>query len=288
MNKKLSVVLVSSLLTLSLPASAKSSLWKVSKGNNHLFIGGTIHMLSKSDFPLPVEFEKIYNQSEQLVFETDMTKLQDPATQMKMMKSISYQDGTTLKDHLKPETYKALEAYAAKAGVPMLMINNFKPGMAATMLTVFALQKLGVDSKGVDAFYNDKATQDNKTLGKLETVESQIKFIAGLGEKNPDKFIMYTLRDMKRLPVIFGDMKAAWKTGDIHKLKTLGITPIKSEFPDIYQNLIVKRNNAWIPQIETMMKTKEIEMVLVGALHLAGDDSVLAQLKKLGYTIEQF
>lgn len=288
MNKKLSVVLVSSLLTLSLPASAKSSLWKVSKGNSHLFIGGTIHMLSKSDFPLPAEFEKIYNQSEQLVFETDMTKLQDPATQMKMMKSISYQDGTTLKDHLKPETYKALEAYAAKAGVPMLMINNFKPGMAATMLTVFALQKLGVDSEGVDAFYNDKATQDNKTLGKLETVESQIKFIAGLGEKNPDKFIMYTLRDMKKLPVIFGDMKAAWKTGDIHKLKTLGITPIKSEFPDIYQNLIVKRNNAWIPQIETMMKTKEIEMVLVGALHLAGDDSVLAQLKKLGYTIEQF
>ncbi|MCF6189897.1 MAG: TraB/GumN family protein [Cocleimonas sp.] len=286
--KKLLITLTSTLLALSLPAAAKSPLWKVSKGDDHLFIGGTIHMLSKSDFPLPPEFEKIYKQSEQLVFETDMKKLKDPATQMKMVKSISYQDGSTLKDHLKPETYKALEEYASKSGIPMMMVNNFKPGMAATMLTVFELKKLGVDSEGVDAFYNNKATQDNKTLGKLETVEAQINFLANLGKKNPDEFIMYTLRDMKKLPQVFSDMKAAWKTGNIQKLKEIGITPIKTEFPDIYQNLIVKRNNAWIPQIEIMMKTKEVEMILVGALHLAGDDSVLAQLKKLGYTIEQY
>jgi len=288
MKKKLLITLSCTLLALSFPASAKSPLWKVSKGDDHLFIGGTIHMLNKSDFPLPSEFETIYKQSEQLVFETDINKLQDPATQIKMVQTISYQDGSTLKDHLKPETYKALEDYASTAGFPMMMLNNFKPGMAATMLTVIELKKLGVDSEGVDAFYNNKASQDNKTLGKLETVESQINFLASLGEKNPDEFIMYTLRDMKKLPEVFGDMKAAWKTGDIKKLNDIGITPIKSDFPDIYQNLIVKRNNAWIPQIEVMMKTKEIEMILVGALHLAGEDSVLVQLKKLGYTIEQY
>jgi len=288
MNKKILTALVITTLALALPASAKSSLWKVSKGDDHLFIGGTVHMLSKSDFPLPPEFEAVYKQSEQLVFETDMKKLQDPAIQMKMMQIMSYQDGSTLKDHLKPETYKALEEYASTAGIPMLMINNFKPGMAATMLTIFELKKLGVDSEGVDAFYNNKATEDNKTLGKLETVESQMNFLANLGGKDPDGFIMYTLRDMKELPKIFSDMKTAWKTGDIQKLTDIGITPIKTEFPDVYQNLIVKRNKAWIPQIETMMKTKEIEMILVGALHLAGDDSVLAQLKNLGYTIEQF
>jgi uncharacterized protein YbaP (TraB family) len=36
-----------------------------------------------------------------------------------------------------------------------------------------------------------------------------------------------------------------------------------------------------------MLETKEIEMVLVGALHLAGSDSVLNQLKADGFTIEQ-
>jgi uncharacterized protein YbaP (TraB family) len=159
--------------------------------------------------------------------------------------------------------------------------------MASTMLTIIELKKLGVDSEGVDAFYNNKASQDDKTLGKLETVDQQISFLSSLGEKNPDEFIMYTLRDMKELPKIFGNMKAAWKIGDTKKLAEIGITPLKQNFPDIYQNLLVKRNNAWIPQIEVMMKTKEIEMILVGALHLAGNESVLAQLKALGYTVEQ-
>jgi uncharacterized protein YbaP (TraB family) len=286
--KKLKLpTLLFSLLIFTVPVLAKSPLWKVSKGDDHLFIGGTIHMLSQSDFPLPPEFEKIYSQSEQLVFETDMKKLQAPDVQMKMLKKMSYQDGSTLKDHLKPETYKALEEYSSKSGIPMEMLNNFKPGMASTMLTIIELKKLGVDSEGVDAFYNNKASRDNKTLGKLETVDQQISFLSSLGEKNPDEFIMYTLRDMKELPKIFGNMKAAWKIGDTKKLAEIGITPLKQNFPDIYQNLLVKRNNAWIPQIEVMMKTKEIEMILVGALHLAGNESVLAQLKALGYTVEQ-
>jgi uncharacterized protein YbaP (TraB family) len=288
MKKQIISALAVTFLTLALPVSAKSPLWKVSKGDDHLFIGGTIHMLGKSDYPLPPEFEKIYKQSQQLVFETDMAKLQLPETQMKMVQKMSYQDGSTLKDHLSPKTYQALADFAGKSGMPIMMIERFKPGMASTMLTILELKKLGVDAEGVDSFYNNRAKQDSKTLGKLETVDEQMNFLATLGEKNPDEFISYTLRDIKQLPKLFGDMKNAWKTGDIRKLAHIGVAPMKKDFPDTYQNLIVKRNKAWVPQIEAMIKTKEIEMVLVGVLHLAGSDSVLNQLKALGYKIEQF
>ncbi len=280
--------LILSLSIPTLPAFAKAPIWKISKDGEHLFVGGTIHMLSQSDFPLPAKFEETYKKSEQLVFETDMQKLQSPENQVEMMKLMTYQDGSTLKEHLKPETYQALEAYASKSGIPMGMLANFKPGMAATMLTVFEFKKLGVDSEGVDHFYNAKALKDHKTLGKLETVAQQMNFLANLGGDNPDEFILYTLRDMKELPKVFSEIKAAWKVGDMAKLAEIGINPLKKDYPDSYQNIIIKRNKAWVPQIEAMLKTKEIEMVLVGALHLAGDDSVLAQLKKLGYEIEQF
>ena len=288
MRKITLIASITSLLILMLPASANSPLWKISKGNDHLFIGGTIHMLGKNDYPLPPKFESIYNQSEQLVFETDMTKLQLPETQLKMVQLMSYQDGSTLKDHLSPETYQALANFADSSGLPIMMIERFKPGMAATMLTMIELKKLGVDAEGVDSFYNSKANQDFKKIGKLETVDQQISFLTTLGEKNPDEFINYTLRDIKQLPKLFGELKNAWKTGNIQKLDEIGIAPMKKDFPDTYQNIIAKRNKAWVPQIEAMIKTKEIEMVLVGMLHLAGDDSVLNQLEKLGYSIEQF
>ena len=51
---------------------AQSSVWKVSKGEKQLYIGGTIHMLSQSDYPLPTEFEEAYDRSKIVVFETNL------------------------------------------------------------------------------------------------------------------------------------------------------------------------------------------------------------------------
>lgn len=281
-------ILFLSMLIVAFTASvfAKGPVWKISKGDDHLFIGGTVHVLSYNDYPLPAVFEKTYSKSEQLVFETDITNMQSPAIQKKMMRQMTYQDGTTLKDHIKPETYQKLEKYLSKTGIPIETLTDFKPGMVAMMVTVMELQKIGVTSVGVDQFYNAKAVKDSKTIGQLETIDQQIELLASMGKEDPDEFIIYTLSEMKQLPTMFKDLKDAWKNGDNKKMAELAIEPLK-EFPDTYQSLVVKRNKAWVPQIEAMLKTKEIEMVLVGALHLAGDESVLNLLKALGYKIEQ-
>ena len=47
------------------------------------------------------------------------------------------------------------------------------------------------------------------------------------------------------------------------------------------------RNRNWIPEIERLMGTDEIELVLFGALHLVGEDGVLAMLENRGYRIDQ-
>ena len=64
------------------------------------------------------------------------------------------------------------------------------------------------------------------------------------------------------------------------------MTPLKKEFPDVYNQLIVKRNNAWVPKIEVFFKTKEVELILVGALHLVGDEGIIALLASRGYDIQ--
>jgi hypothetical protein len=69
-------------------------------------------------------------------------------------------------------------------------------------------------------------------------------------------------------------------------MKALAITPIEKDFPKVYQQLIVQRNMDWIPEIEQMLKTKQVEFILVGAAHLVGEDGILAQLAARGYTIE--
>ena len=82
-------------------------------------------------------------------------------------------------------------------------------------------------------------------------------------------------------------LKAAWRQGDNLTLEKIGINEWREDFPVIYQNLLVRRNNAWIPQIEAMLNTNPTEAVLVGALHLVGNEGVLQQLRDRGYKVEQ-
>ena len=57
-------------------ASGKSPVWKISKNDNYFFLGGTIHLLSEGDYPLPKAFEIAFSSADELFFETDMTKSQ--------------------------------------------------------------------------------------------------------------------------------------------------------------------------------------------------------------------
>lgn len=285
--KRLSLLIYFSLMLTGLTVSADSPVWKVTKGKQHLYIGGTIHLLGYDDYPLPTAFEEVYKDAKVLVFEADMSKAQDPKFQEKMLAVMMYSDGSKLKQHIKPETYQALEDYLKPLSIPIETFEDYKPSMLSMTLTIMELQRLGVNGAGVDAFYNSKATTDHKTTGKLETLEQQMKFIEEMGKDDPDEFILYTLREMKNLASTFNDMKKAWRAGDMSKLAEIGITPLK-DFPETYKMILVDRNKAWVPQIEAMLKTQEVEMVLVGALHLAGEDSVLKQLKSLGYKIEQY
>lgn len=59
---------------LSVSASAETSLYEITKGDQKIYLGGTIHVLRSSDYPLPAEFEQAYENANILVLETDMKK----------------------------------------------------------------------------------------------------------------------------------------------------------------------------------------------------------------------
>ena len=80
----------------------------------------------------------------------------------------------------------------------------------------------------------------------------------------------------------------AWRTGDQQALFEYGIQPMKQDYPEVYQSLLVERNNEWLPKIEEFINQKNSTFILVGALHLIGEDGVLQTLKRKGYRIDKF
>ena len=277
---------VSLFITTAISAQA-ASVWKISSDKHSLYIGGTIHILAPEDYPLPQEYERAFAAASKLVFETDMAAVKTLEFQQMMMAKMSYSDGTTIDKILDAKIYSALSAHLASRQIPMAAVATMKANLLAITLSIVELQKMGFTSIGVDQFYTDRANEKGKAVAWLESPEQQINFIANMGNGDANEMIEYALKDIKKMPETIGQLRRTWLSGDMEGMAAVGIAPFKADYPQIYQDLLVTRNNNWLPQIETMLKDKPVELILVGALHLAGPDSVLHSLAAKGYKVEQ-
>jgi uncharacterized protein YbaP (TraB family) len=273
-------------LILSLGLQA-ASVWKVTNNQHSLYIGGTIHVLTPADYPLAKEYDLAYHASDKVIFETDMEAVMSPEFAQKMMSQMMYSDGTTINQVLQPDTYQALAVHLSSRQIPMQAFASHKPNLLAISLTFVELQAMGYTSEGVDMFFAKMAKAQGKEKGWLETPDEQLAFLANMGNDDPNAIIEYTLKDIIKMPEMFAKLHSTWLAGDMQGMANVGITPFKADYPIIYEDLLVTRNNNWLPKIVKMLNDAPTEFVLVGALHLAGPDSVLAKLKAKGYKIEK-
>ena len=274
------------LLSLS-QAKADTSVWSVRSGDNVIYLGGTVHLLRPADYPLPGEFEEAYKASSELYFETDIASMSDLSVQAQMLQQLTYGDDESLSSILSDEAYAALSAYTATAGLPIAMLNKFKPGLLISTLQILVFQSMGFTPQGVDAFFHTRAVGDGKAEGQLETVQEQIGFIAAMGEGNESEFILLSLKDLAETGDVMEDMIGAWRSGDAEGLSELFVEEMKVEAPALYDTLLLQRNLKWVPQIDSMLQDADTEFVLVGAAHLVGENGLLDLLSQKGYEINQ-
>ena len=286
-TKMLKIFLLAALLTNAQYVLASAPVWKISKADKHIFIGGTIHVLAQSDYPLPEAFNKTYNESDGLVLEVDLQGTQAPAFQQQVLTAMSYPAGESLYDKLEPDVIEELQAYCQARNIPLDNLAVFRPGMLAITLTLIELQSLGLMDTGVDQYFNLRAINEGKHLDFLETPEQQLAFLAAMGQGKETELIRYTLMDLANLSEMMSDMKLAWRTGDLDLIYQMASVPMREKMPEIYEQLIVQRNKDWMPRINELFANEESNLLLVGALHLAGDDDLISLLKNQGYVIEQ-
>jgi len=266
---------------------AQTSLWQVSKGEHVVYIGGTIHILSETDYPLPDEFQQAFKQSNQLVFETDIANAKSPEFAQKMMSQMLYPPGQSLESNLGHKTYKKLTDYFSNK-MSMSQINTLKPGMVVIILSAMEFQRIGMTSIGVDEHFWQLAQQQDKKLSYLETLDEQLNFMANMGKGNEDELILNTLNELNKIEDMIASLKQSWRLGNELEMKNLVLKDMIRDYPQLYQDLLVTRNNNWLPQIEQMILDDDISLILVGALHLVGDDGLLQMLRNKGYEVRHF
>lgn len=266
---------------------AESSVWMVSSSKANVYLAGSFHMLRASDYPLPTEFFTAYNNSRKIVFEVPPGDTDDQANMGALLSGGIYTDGTTLKDHISKAAYAKAEKFCRERNYPLEQYQIFKPALFLTMLTVLEMNRIGADpQKGVDNFFKDKALQDGKATGSLETVDEQLNLLLSMDESMGSDQIIESIDEYKQVDAELGKYLAVWKKGDEAGMDELFIKDFKN-YPKLYKILLVDRNNRWITDITGFLNGSGNTMVIVGAAHLAGPDGLVNLLRKKGYRVSK-
>ncbi len=270
------------------PGPAKHFVWRVSRADKPVaWLVGSVHVLKRDAYPLPEIFDRVFAATGTVIEEVDLGAAKDPAAVMPIAARAILTDGTSLRDLLDRDTYALVSAKAEAAGLPMLLLDRMKPWLVAMTLVVPELKRSGFDPAfGLDQHYFDKAEASKRTVRGLETAAYQVERLDGLAMTTQIEMLRAVLSDVDTQIAAVDQVVAAWRTGDVETLERLLLQEFKAA-PEIYRRLLVERNQTWTPQIAACEAEAAPCLVVVGGAHLVGPDSVVALLRRAGFTVEQ-
>ena len=289
MIKPLFQILFILLFTLSL--DAKSLLYKVGSASSTVYILGSIHLAKPEIYPLDTVIEQAYKSSDILVVELDAESPESMiAMQTAMAQLGMYPNGKSLKTELSAQTYKQLQAYAVKTGLPLHMLEQMKPWVVMLQLSVMEMMRLGYSPElGIDKHFVDQAKRDNKPITALETIEEQMALLSRDDNTYQDKLLRYTLESMSEMEPMLNKLSSSWKNGDAKAIEKMFLLTMQDDpsLNEIYDALITKRNYMMTKKIEGFLKTGKDYFVVVGAGHVIGSEGIVDLLQQRGYKVGQ-
>ena len=263
------------------------SMWQIDGVSNSIYLLGSIHMLREKDHPIPSAIYDAYSQAEALIMEIDMDDI-DPVADQALATDLGLiQDGRALADLMGPELYAEAESLAEALQIPLRLLDKSEPWYAAINVEMMMLMRIGFNpTHGIEFHLAEIASRDNKEIFGLETTRQQLEILDSLSLPSQRELLIQTLSDSAELSEAMDDMVNAWRYGDIEFLENSLLADMQ-EFDELHQAIVVNRNRNWVVRIEELLREKDDYLIVVGALHLVGDQGVPNLLSQRGYTVRQ-
>jgi uncharacterized protein YbaP (TraB family) len=267
------------LFTLTVFSSQAQLLYKI-EGNNlqkPSYIYGTIHIMPKKDFVISDSIKSAFKSCMELAMEVDLNM--NLKTQLEIVKLIMLPEGKTIADITSKENSERIRNFCLDSinwkESKYNKTSRFQPFFLSSLIT----QELIGKSKSYEIEFKKLAKKNKMSMSGLETIQFQMNLLSEVSNEEQIKMLLLGLtKDNSE----FNKLLDTYLKKDINQLGTLmNNAELSSES---YSNLIVKRNQKWIPIISELIQTNPT-FIAVGAAHLPGKEGVLNLLKEAGYTI---
>jgi len=260
----------------------KSLLYEIS-GNGlsqPSYLYGTIHIICKDDFVMTEATKQKFSETQQVYLEIDMD---DPKMMPEMMKSMYMTDGSTIKTLLsEPDYQKVSQFFKDTLKMNIATMDKMKPFVLGSMSVT---KLLSCSTQSYEETFMKMAKQENKEILGLETVQDQFGAMDKMGmKKQADMMLVKLVDNWADGKQEFKQLISDYKNQDVEALLA-DMSKSKSMDSDFENDLLVTRNQNWIPKMQQISKEKPT-FFAVGAGHLGGKKGVIALLRNAGFTVK--
>lgn len=282
MRKILSLILfiVSALYA---QAQYNALLWKIT-GNGlkkPSYLYGTMHtsdprILRQGDKAVPyLEETKLY------AMELDPKE----SFNIAMLEKVMMGKGYSLKKLIPEREYKIIDSLVKEStGISVSVFDNISPIFISAMVEMQSsgLKKSTGGESFLDTYLSEKAAKKKKKVVGIETVDEQISALNVLTYQEQADMLVDGIHDMEKGAGDV-DMVKYYLEQNLDSLADMDATADMP--PKLYRALVTDRNKRMAERIGDMAQ-RQSTFAAVGALHLPGNEGVIALLREKGYTVE--
>jgi uncharacterized protein len=271
------------------PVTATPAMWTVKSATATVYLLGSFHELPKNVDWHTDQIKAAIKSAQAFVFEVPMDKDDQTRAGAIMGANMLLPLDVSLPSFFDDEMRDNYRQVIMNYQIDPQWVVYMRPWLAALYLEGAASGLTGLRiTDGVDnVVYREAAARGVKDFRASETHDMHIQlYTNGLG--NPDgelAELRAVLADMVKHKPDDKALLAAWEKGDIKALTASG--PDNPQMsPQAKKVMLDDRNQAWIPQIQAMLKEHRTILVTVGAAHLVGKGGVPNLLRAAGYHVD--
>ena len=263
------------------------ALWKVSGGESNIYIFGSVHALKPGTLWLSDDLHRKISSATAVYMEVSAEE-QQPEVLLRLIRQYGLlPQGDSLKKHLPDNIYVKLGAALGQLGVPEAAYDRFKPWTADMVYTSSKFDQAGYSPKaGVEATILGLTKAGHVPVEGLETAEFQIALLSSFTEPEMIEMLKDDLADKDQVAAVMGRLTDSWSSGDVNDLATY-FAKESGVGPELRRKMFTDRNASWVVKIRAIMEKPGSYVIVVGAGHLVGSESLIALLQKAGVTVER-
>lgn len=288
-------------------SDATPLLWRVSgEDGEQLYLFGSMHAVDPGIYGLSETLMQAFGSSDALALELDTLKMNyDLESALSQQGMLYLTDGTTLADHLKPDTYALLVAFLTELDMWDSSYDALAPFAIDSLLDEIVYASVGISAQiGLDVYFNTLAVAQGKPVLEVESMQQQMDLFLGAPDLYWDCDINLKINKMEEYINETIELYEAYYSGDAAALLALTIggldvdiaslgytaeevTEIEAAEAAFMLQMLHDRNIGMAQKAEEYLKSGDAVFFVVGVAHMLGEDGIVELLTEAGYTVEQ-